>query len=171
MSSSPFLSRRTLLLAAGGSVLAACESAPTYVYEPLTSGPAPAKMQRLLLWLPTNDDVIDGTKLKTDFVRALAPFGVAVETGRNNRLQISRSDDQKEIVQRFNPDYRLEIDLGGGHRAAQGSLSSLSTLVRGVLYRGTGATPLARFNYHAQSKDMPRFAQQVVESLKTGGYL
>lgn len=66
---------------------------------------------------------------------------------------------------------RLEIDYGGGHRATQGSASSPSTLMRGVLYRGGAATPSARFDYHLQSRAVPRFVHQVVESLKAGGYL
>jgi hypothetical protein len=175
MSRPSLVSRRLFLLASGGaagaSVLAACETASNFVYEPLASGPPPVKIQRLLLWLPTNDDVIDGRRITAEFVRDLAPYGVAVEAGRANRLQISRADDQREIVQRFQPNYRLEIGFSGGHRATYGSASSLSTLVQAQLYRGASATVLARFSYHAQSRDVPRFVQQVVENLKTGGYL
>lgn len=169
------LSRRLFLVASGGAasagVLTACETAPTFVYEPLASGPPPVKMQRLLLWLPPTDDYVDGAKLTSEFVRELAPFGVAVESGRENGLSISRSDDQKKIVRRFNPTYRLEIDLSGGHRATQGSMISMSTHLIATLYRGTSTTPLARFHHHLQSKQAPRFVEKVVQNLKAGGYL
>lgn len=160
------LTRRRFLLVSGvvvsGSVLVACETPPTFVHEPLTSGPAPVKMQRLLLWLPPNDDFIDGKFITAEFVRLLAPFGIAVEAARASRVELYRGDEQKEIVRRFNPTYTLEIDI------VRGVTSSL--LVRASLYRGGGTKPLERFLHHAQSKDPRRFVRQMVESLKAGGY-
>jgi len=164
------LSRRGILLASGvvvgSSVLAACDKPPTFVHEPFGSGPAPVKMRRLLLWLPPNDDFIDGTYVTAEFVRLLAPLGIAVEAGRANRVELYRGTEQEEIIRRFKPTYTLEIDVA---RGAGGSSPSL--LVRAALYRGGGSKPLEKFHHHARSRDPRRFVQQIVESLKAGDYL
>ncbi len=171
-----FLSRRLFLLASGGaassSVLAACASPDSsFVYEPLPALSPPVKMQRLLLWLPPNNQWLDGVNVTARFVSALAPYGVIVETGRSTRLEVDRSADQREIIGRFRPTYRLEIDIPEARARTQGSVTATSFLVQGVLYRGASQTPLARFHFHAQSKQAPRFADQVVDKLKAGGYL
>ena len=129
-------------------------------------------MQRLLLWLPPNDERLDGAGIAARFESELAPYGVVVETGRSTKLEVDRSGDQKGIIEKFNPTYRFEIDVGEGRTASQGStVIATSFLVRGMLYPGASRTPLERFHYHARSKSIPRFVDQVVESLKTGGYL
>lgn len=129
-------------------------------------------MQRLLVWLPPNDERLDGAGVAARFQSALAPYGVGVETGRSTKLEVDRSGDQKSIIDKFNPTYRLEIELGEWRTVSQGStVIGTSFVVRGVLYRGTSRTPLERFRYQARSKSIPRFVDQVVESLKTGGYL
>jgi len=117
MEPQPFPSRRLFLLASGSAVLAACvTSDPTFIYEsPPVSAP-PAKMQRLLLWLPPNDDKIDGTNLSAAFSAALAPYGVVVETGRATALELARGSDQKGYIDRFNPTHRLEIDIAARRR-------------------------------------------------------
>lgn len=170
------LSRRLFLLASGGAAsslfLAACASPdPAFVHEPLPAPSPPVKMQRLLLWLPENDGRLDGANVAARFVSALAPYGVVVETGRSTRLELDRSADQKEIIEKFRPTYRLEIDVPAGRTVTQGSVTATSFLVRGVLYRGASRTPLARFHFHARSKQVPRFVEQVVEKLKESGYL
>lgn len=164
------LSRRRVLLTSGVVsgilVLSACDKPPTFAHEPLNSGSAPVRMQRLLLWLPPNDDFIDGKYITSEFVRLLAPFDIVVEAGRASRVELYRGTEQSEIVQRFNPTYTLEIDVARGSGG-----NSPSLLVRAALYRGGGSKPLEKFHHHAQSKDPRRFVQQIVESLKAGGYL
>ncbi len=129
-------------------------------------------MQRLLLWLTPNDERLDGAGVAARFESALAPYGVVVETGRSTKLEVDRSGDQKSIIDKFNPTYRFEIDLGEGRTASQGStVIGTSFLVRGMLYRGNSRTPLERFYYQARAKSIPRFVDQVVEKLKAGGYL
>ncbi len=129
-------------------------------------------MQRLLLWLTPNDERLDGAGIAARFESALAPYGIVVEIGRSTKLEIDRNGDQKDIVEKFNPTYRFEIDVGAGRTASQGStVISTSFLVRGVLYSGASRMPLERYHYQARSKSIPRFVDQVVESLKAGGYL
>lgn len=170
------LSRRLFLLASGGaagsSVLAGCAASdPNFVHEPLPVPSPPAKMQRLLLWLPPDDNWLNGASVAAKFVSALAPYGVTVETGRSTKLEIDRSVEQKEVIEKFRPTYRLEIDLRDARSSTQGSVSTTAFLMLGVLYRGVSRTPLEKFHYRAQSKDTPRFADQVVEKLKARGYL
>jgi hypothetical protein len=172
----PFLSRRLFLLfsggvAAGSAVVGCASPDPNFVYELLPAQSPPVKMQRLLLWLPHSDEWLDGTNLAASFVSALTPYGVVVESGRSAKLEVDRSAEQKQIVDTFKPTYRLEVDISDARTSAQGSMSVTSFLVRAVLYRGAGRTPLARFHYHARSKQIPRFVGQVVEKLKAGGYL
>lgn len=172
----PFLSRRLFLLVSGGvagsSALAGCASPdPNFVHEPLPTPSPPVKMQRLLLWLPYSDEWLDGEYLAARFVRALTPYGVTIESGRSTKLEVDRSAEQKEIIDTFKPTYRLEIDIRDARTSTQGSVVNTSFLVRGVLYRGASRAPLARFHYHARSKQIPRFVDQVVEKLKAGGYL
>jgi hypothetical protein len=128
-------------------------------------------MQRLLLWLPPNDDYVDGNSISAGFVASLSPYRVVVEAGRANRLELARGDDQKAAIEQFNPTYRLEIDIIDGGSVTRGSASAMSFILRGVLYRGAGRTPLARFDFHARSKRVPELAAQVVEKWKAGGYL
>ena len=176
MMQEPFLSRRLFLLlsgcVAGGAALVGCASPdPNFVHEPLPAPSPPVKMQRLLLWLPHSDEWLDGGNLAATFVRALTPYGVVVESGRSAKLEVDRSADQKEIVDTFKPTYRLEVDIRDARTSTQGSMSVTSFLVRAVLYRGAGRTPLERFHYGARSKQIPRFVDQVVEKLKASGYL
>ena len=168
----PSVSRRLVLLASSGIVLAACvTSDPTFVYEPSPATVPPAKMQRLLLWLPPDDDVLNGKSVSAAFTAALAPYRVIVEAGRSNRLELARSDDQKAAIENFNPTYRLEIDIVEGRSATRGSQSAMSFILRGTLYRGAGKAPLAKFHYHLKSKTPQDFVNQVVEKLKASGYL
>ena len=172
MGPQPSVSRRLFLLAFSAEALASCvTSDPTFIYEAPPVAALPAKMQRLLLWLPPNDDRIDATNLSAAFSAALAPYGVAVETGRATSLELARGTDQKGYIDRFNPNYRLEIDIAEGASATRGSQSAMSVILKGVLYRGAGRTPLARFDFHARSKKVPELATQVVEKWKAGGYL
>jgi hypothetical protein len=180
-----FLSRRLFLLASGGLasaiLLNACVSDPAFVHEPLASpSPPPAKMQRLLLWLPASDARLDGANVAARFTSALAPYGVTMETGRSTRLEVDRSADQKAVIEKFRPTYRLEIDIPEGRSetstlenrsGSTSGVSATSFVVRGVLYRGDSRTPLARYHFHAQSRYATRFVEQVVEKLKDGGYL
>lgn len=170
------LPRRLFLLASGGAAsslfLAACASPDqAFIHEPLPAPSPPVKMQRLLLWLPPNDQRLDGANLAARFVSLLAPYGIVMETGRSTRLELDRSADQRATIERFRPTYRLEIDIPEGRTVTQGSVTATSYLVQAVLYRGASGTPLARFHFHARSKQVPRFADQVVEKLKESGYL
>ena len=61
--------------------------------------------------------------------------------------------------------------IAEGASATRGSQSAMSVILKGVLYRGAGRTPLARFDFHARSKKVPELATQVVEKWKAGGYL
>ena len=176
----PFMSRRLLLLASSGVLLAACSpSDPAFIYRASPSTTPPEKMQRLLLWLPPNDDYLDGKGVSTAFVAALAPYRVAVETGRSSRLELARSEDQKALIEQFKPTYRLEIDVVEGTSEAHSITSTTSStkttatsiILRGVLYRGADRTPLARFHYRAKSKSAPVFVALVVEKLRADGYL
>ncbi len=128
-------------------------------------------MQRLLLWLPPDDNVLDGQSVSTAFTTALGPYKVVVEAGRASRLELARSDDQKAAIENFNPTYRLEIDVVEGQSGSRGSVSVMSVVLRGTLYRGTGRVPLAKFHYRLRSKNPQDFVSQVVEKLKTSGYL
>lgn len=176
MKSEPFLSRRLFLLfsggvAAGSAVVGCASPDPNFVYEPLPAPSPPVKMQRLLLWVSYSDEWLDGGNLAARFASALTPYGVAVESGRQAKLEVDRSAEQKQIIDTFKPTYRLEVDIRDARTSTQGSMSVTSFLVRAVLYLGTGRTPLARFYYHARSKQIPRFVEQVIEKLKAGGYL
>lgn len=176
MAQQSFFLRRQFLVVAGGaagsSVLTGCASPdPDFIHEPLPAPSPPVKMQRLLLWLPHSDEWLAGTNVVARFVSALAPYGVTVETGRSTKLEVDRSAEQNEIIEKFRPTYRLEIDIRDARTSTQGSATSTSFLVRGVLYRGAGRAPLERFHYRARSKDIPRFVNQVVEKMKVGGYL
>ena len=170
------LSRRLFLMASGGAVsstvLAACTAPdPSFTHTAPPVSSRPARMERLLLWLPADDDRLDGAGLAAKFVKSLEPYGVRVETGRSTRLEIDRSADQKEAIEKFRPTYRLEIDIPMGASATRGSTVATSFFVRGLLYSGAGRAPLAQFQYHARSKQAPRFVDEVVEKLKVGGYL
>ena len=168
---------RRLLLAAGGILgalaLAACaERAPAFVLEPTPpTAPPPAKMQRLLLWLPSGDKSLEWSFLASQLAKALAPYGVAVETGRAHRLEISRSDDQKALIESFRPNYRLEIDLVVATSTTIGGTTNMRTTMVGTLYDGTGRTPLARFHHRARSMVSPELVPEIVEMFRKGGYL
>ena len=144
MGRQPSVSRRLFLLASSGTVLSACvTSDPALIYQSPAAAAPPVKMQRLLLWLPPNDDYVDGNSISAGFVAALSPYRVVVEAGRANRLELARGDDQKAAIEQFNPTYRLEIDIIDGVSATRGSVSATSIILRGVLYRGGSRTPLA----------------------------
>lgn len=167
-------SRRFFLtgaLVVAASAVGACAAKPSFVYEPLPAASPPVKMQRLLLWLPPGDYLLDGTKVAAEFVKALAPYGVAVESGRSTRLELDRTADQKAITATFRPTYRLEIDIVDASSATSGNISVTAFVLRGVLYRGDSRVPLARFYLQARSRQAPAFVDQVVANLKAGGYL
>ena len=158
-------------MVAGASALGACAAKPSFIYEPLPAASPPVKMQRLLLWLPPGDHILDGTKVAAEFVKALAPYGVAVESGRSTKLELDRTADQKSITATFRPTYRLEMDIVDASSATSGNISVTAFVLRGVLYRGDSRVPLARFYLQARSRQAPAFVDQVVEKLKAGGYL
>ncbi len=168
--------RRFLLISGGGisaAVLTACtERAPTFVVEPTpAAAPAPVKMQRLLVWLPSDEKFVDWAFIATQLAASLAPYGVTMETGRYPRLEISRSDDQKALMENFKPTYRLEVDMGAATSSGVGSTTNTQINLVGALYQGASRTPVARFQHRARSRTAPELVPQVVEVLKKGGYL
>ena len=171
------VSTRRSLLAAGGIVgaatLTACaERAPTFILEPTPAAAAPlVKMQRLLLWLPSGDKSLEWSFLASQLAKALAPYGVAVETGRAHRLEISRSDDQKAMIESFKPTYRLEIDLVVATSTTIGTTTNVRANMVGTLYEGASRTPLARFHHRARSNVAPELVPEIVEMFRKGGYL
>lgn len=168
---------RRLLLAAGGIIgaaaLTACaERTPTFILEATpAAAPPPVKMQRLLLWLPSGDESLEWSFLSSQLAKALAPYGVAVETGRAHRLEISRSDDQKKMIESFRPTYRLEIDLVVATSTTIGGTTNMRTTMVGTLYQGASRTPLARFHHRARSMVSPELVPEIVEMFRKGGYL
>jgi hypothetical protein len=166
--------RRLFLQSAGlvssSAVLAACAE-PAFVLEPVAPAPPPVKMQRLLLWLPPDDKTVDWALFASQLGSALSPFGVTTETGRSIRLSLSRSDDQKASIARFNPNYRLEIDIADATSVGSGTVTAASIIVMGALFRGDSRTPLARFHHHARSRTVPQLAPEIVEMFRKGGYL
>lgn len=172
-----FVSRRRFLLGMAGvisaAVLTACtERAPTFVVEPTpAAAPPPVKMQRLLLWLPSDDKTVEWSFIATQLAASLAPYGVTVETGRYQRLEISRSDDQRALIENFKPTYRLEIDMGAATSSTIGSTTNVQINLVGTLYQGASRTPFARFHHRARSRTVPELVPQVVETFKKGGYL
>jgi hypothetical protein len=167
-------SRRFFLtgaVVAGASALGACTPKPSFIYESLPVASPPARMQRLLLWLPPSDYPLDGTKVAAEFVKALAPYGVAVETGRSTKLELDRTADQKAITETFRPTYRLEMDIVDASSATSGNISVTAFVLRGVLYRGGSRAPLARFYLQGRDRQAPRLAEEVVANLKAGRYL
>jgi hypothetical protein len=104
-------------------------------------------------------------------VKALAPYGVAVETGRSTKLELDRTADQKAITETFRPTYRLEMDIVDASSATSGNISVTAFVLRGVLYRGGSRAPLARFYLQGRDRQAPRLAEEVVANLKAGRYL
>lgn len=171
------VSKRRFLLAVGGivgaAVLAACtERAPTFILEPTPAAAAPpVKMQRLLLWLPSGDKTVEWSFFASQLTAALAPYVVTVETGRAHRLEISRSDKQKALIESFKPTYRLEIDMGATASTTIGATTTMQANMVGTLYQGASRTPLARFHHRARSRAVPELVTQIVEMFRKSGYL
>ncbi len=128
-------------------------------------------LSRLLLWLPPDDKTVDWALFASQLGSALAPYGVTTETGRSSRLSLSRNDDQKASIAGFNPTYRLEIDIADATSVGSGTVTAASIIVMGVLYRGDGRAPLAKFHHHARSRNVPQLVLEIVQMFRKGGYL
>jgi hypothetical protein len=129
------LPRRSFFAAGGLAALtAACGGAGTrFVYESVPGAPT-GRIERLLLWLPANDVILDGKAAEKAFATALAPYGVAVQVGRTKPLELERSNDQRTLIASFNPTHRLELDIVDATSRSAGSVTMTSATLRGVLY-------------------------------------
>lgn len=166
------VSRRLLLAIPSVAVLTSCgPSRPAFTYDVLPAAPPPTKIERLLLWLPPANYVLDDKRVAASFAAALAPYGVALETGNTKPMELERSDDQKSAIQRFNPTHRLEIDIAEMTASSMGRFSGATVVLGGVLYRRDSKVPLVRFTYDLRSREAPDLAAKVVERLRAAGYL
>jgi len=155
----------------GVAILTSCgPSRPAFTYDVLPVAPPPTKIERLLLWLPPANRFLDDQRVAASFATALAPYGVALETGNTKVMELDRGDDQKSIIQRFNPTHRLEIDIAE-MTVSSGRFSGASVVLAGVLYRRDNKVPLVRFTYDLRSTEAPDLAAKVVERLRATGYL
>jgi hypothetical protein len=160
------------LAAPGAVILGSCgPSRPAFTFDVAPGAPPPTRIERLLFWLPPSNFILDDRSVAASFAAALAPYGVTLETGNTKVLELDRSDDQRAVIQRFNPTHRLEIDIVELTAASKGAFSGTSAVLRGILYRRDSKVPLARFDYVWRSKDAPGLAAQVVERLRATGYL
>jgi hypothetical protein len=156
----------------GVAILTSCgPSRPAFTYDVLPAAPPPTKIERLLLWLPPANRVLDDQRVAASFATALAPYGVALETGNTKVMELERGDDQKSVIQRVNPTHRLEIDIAEMTMSSTGRFSGASVVLAGVLYRRDSKVPLVRFTYDLRSREAPDLAAKVVERLRATGYL
>jgi hypothetical protein len=161
---------RRLIIGSLVPFLASCGgSRRNFTYE--TSAAPPTKIERLLLWLPAGDYILDGKAQESAFADALAPYNVGVRSGRTRPLELERSKDQRPLIAVFNPTHRLEIDIVEASSISRGRFSATSAVVRGVLYERDSRTRLAMFYYALADKHAPELAGLVVERLRATGYL
>jgi len=122
--------RRAVLLTLGSALASACTpvpkpdpNAPPLGIPP--DAPPPSKIRRLLVWLPppAATDVYAGVTHGAQSVlfnnavfvealkRALQPYGVEVAVGIGSGFELDRRDEQRALMDQFNPTHRLEVDV------------------------------------------------------------
>ncbi len=162
------MQRRALLIAAVGAVVVSgCSPEKRLQVIAPAAAPPPTKIQRVLIWMPGGEAVVDARSLEKAFETALTPLGVSTGFGRSNLLELNRGDDQKRAMDALAASHRLEIDIV----AASYSRYQSSRVLRVVLYAGTGRAPLMIFTYESGSSDVDILAALVVKKLQERGYL
>lgn len=162
------MQRRSLLIAAiGAVVVSGCDPEKRLQVIAPAPAPPPTKIQRVLIWMPGGEAIVNVRSLEKAFETALAPLGVSAGFGRSNPLELNRGDEQKRAMDALAATHRLEIDIVA---ASYGGYQS-SRVLRIVLYAGTARAPLMIFTYESGSSDVDVLAGLVVKKLRERGYL